>query len=189
MRNLIGRFQRARSSLSASARSVHARLIYGLGAPGATFVVAPHGGANGHCRTVKIPAPWATQYQGAYGDLMVALAAHLKSRAGAYQAVRIIKMTAINESTQETRLPASNGRKAVEGGCSQSDAVSTSQGLGYRPSKVIQAWTRMAASVDRAFPDKLIAMPILERNDFPSLTRRAASPPAMIRRRLVSSDS
>ena len=142
--------------------------LYAEGVTEGTFVVAPHGGRRGGCRTVKLPTPWSPRYQSAYVNLMAALSAHLKAVPGAYSATRIVKFTPITAFSDETRMPASTGGRAAEDGCSQSDASGTWQKLGYAPSKVRKAWAAMAQSVRTLFPDKVIAMSILENNDFPA---------------------
>ena len=135
------------------------------GVPHGAFFVGPHGGTRGRCETVHIPVPWSPLYQEAYARMIHALAQHLRARRGAYEAVRIVKITGINQRTDELRLPAARERP---GSC-QRDAVTTWQALGYRPSKVIDAWQKLAAAVATAFPDKVLAVNILQANDFPPI--------------------
>ncbi len=106
-----------------------------------TFVVG-RGGKRRACVSIEVAWPWDPDYQDAYVNMMHALAAHLRSRPGAYEAVRIVKVTAIAQNTEEMRLPSTDGRPRMRGGredpCDPSDAIRTWQEAGYRPSLVVQ---------------------------------------------------
>jgi Beta-galactosidase len=136
-----------------------------------TFVVGK-GGSRRRCVTIRLGWPWDPDYQNAYVAVMKALSQHLRSRPGAYEAVRIVKLTGISQNTEELRLPAANEQQRWRGRtdpCRQSDAIRTWQEAGYRPDAIVEAWTRMAQGVDEAFPDKLLAQDVLQANDFPPI--------------------
>jgi hypothetical protein len=142
-----------------------------------TFVVGPHGGRAGRCQQVSIAWPWDARYQQRYGELMRALAAHLRTIPGGYEAVRIVKITGINQETQELRLPASRATEATESSCALSDALEVWRRSGYDDAKVVDAWVRLAKATDAAFPDKVLGIDVLQRNDFPKLDRAPAAEP------------
>jgi hypothetical protein len=140
--------------------------LYRQGVQKSTFTVGPHGGTWGRCRTVDIPWPWDENYQRTYLRMMTTMSEHLRSIPKAYEALRIVKITGINQLTEELRLPAA--RSDRPNSC-ESNAIPAWQEAGYRPSKVIAAWERLAAGVAKAFPDKLLAIEVLDRNDFPAI--------------------
>ncbi|HEY4773549.1 MAG TPA: beta-galactosidase, partial [Xanthobacteraceae bacterium] len=144
--------------------------LYEQGVRGSRFVVGAHGGGLGRCDEHTLPWPWDDRYQQAYIDMMRALAAHLKARPRSYELLRIVKITGINQRSEEMRMPA-NAVAGIKraGGCAISDAVSEWRAAGYRPSKVVEAWRRMAEGVAASFPDKLLAIEVLDRNDFPAI--------------------
>ena len=74
--------------------------------------------------------------------------------------------------------------------CAESNAIDEWVKLGYRPSGVVQAWVAMAEAIGHAFPDKLVALAILDNNDFPPIddTGRVAIGPSVpkVRERLIA---
>jgi hypothetical protein len=138
--------------------------LYAQGVKSSSFTITHRGAERGECRRVNIPWPWDEQYQQAYARMMQALAKHMRERPGAYEALRIVKITGITRNTEEMRMPISTVR---EGNCEP--ALAVWQEAGYRPSKVIDAWENLAKAVGSAFPDKLLALSILDRNDFPPI--------------------
>lgn len=143
--------------------------VYARGVASGRFVIGPHGGRNGNCRDLRLPTPWSPAYEAAFADLMRSLAQHLHSQPRFYDATRIVKLSPIVDSTLETRMAATPGHGAEDGGCAESDAIATWLALGYRPSKILAAWQTMIAAVGQAFPDKLIAMAILQASGFPPI--------------------
>ena len=146
--------------------------LYSEGVGYGTFVVND---AQGNCLTVTIPVPWDPTYQQEYATMLSALSAHLQS-SGAYNTVQVVKITPMNEWTEEMRVPSAS--RPGKTGCQQvSNAVTIWQSLGYRPSKVVDAWNEAAQSVANAFPGKVLGIPILNNNDFPMIseTGRALS--------------
>ena len=89
-------------------------------------------------------------------------------------------------------MPVSDGSLAAGQGCAETDARSAWQALGYRPSKLVAAWTNLTVATGAAFPGKLVAMAILDRNGFPPIDESGDTGPAgvmsaeAVRDRLVS---
>jgi hypothetical protein len=112
---------------------------------------------NGQTYTVDLAPPWNATYQQAYAGMMQALSSHLQSIRGAYQDVSIVKVTGIDQITEETRLPATTSSTSIW------------QSAGYTPTLVINAWNTLAASVNAAFPNKVLGIDILDGNAFPPI--------------------
>ncbi len=137
--------------------------LYNAGVPKLTFTIGHHGGRFGRCQEISLPAPWSEEYLKGFARMMDALAKHLRQRQ-AYDLVRIVKLTGINQRTEELRLPAMVTERPDS--C-QTAAVPVWQGAGYAPPKVMAAWKSLSAAINAAFPDKILALEVLENFDFP----------------------
>jgi hypothetical protein len=102
----------------------------------------------------------------AYDQMIHAVAQHLRADARAYDAIRIVKISGINQLTEETGMP--TVVTPPPDSC-QPSAVPIWQHAGYRPKEVLKAWEELATSVASAFPDKLLAIEVYENNDFPPI--------------------
>ncbi len=138
----------------------------GAGATQLSFTVSPHAGETGVCDTDNIAAPWDPAYLSQWDAMLAALSAHLKS-AGTYTAITLVRLTGINRTTEELRLPAetptSTGLACV------SNAIATWQQAGYRPSLLLKGWNGILASFLKSFPDKSFAVSIIPNNAFPGI--------------------
>ena len=94
------------------------------------------------------------------------MAAHLKT-AGTYNAVTLLRLTGINRTTDELRLPAETPQSS--GLACVSDAVSIWQAAGYRPSLLLSGWDQITSSFERSFPDKAFSVAIIPQNAFPPI--------------------
>ena len=138
----------------------------GAGARALNFTISPHGGATGVCDSITIAAPWDPAFLSQWDSMLAALAAHLKS-AGTYSAITLLRITGINRTTDELRLPAETAQST--GLACVSDAVSTWQQAGYKPSLLLHAWDGITASFQRSFPDKSLSVAIIPQNPFPRI--------------------
>jgi hypothetical protein len=129
------------------------------------FKAAQGGGANRRCLTFRFGVPWDTAYQKALIDLQRAIAEHIRSKPGRWQAVRIVKLTGINQLTEELRFPMAWSDRLDD--CNNPERAKTWSDLGYNPAAVVDTWLTIAKAIAAAFPDKILALDILERNDFP----------------------
>jgi hypothetical protein len=125
------------------------------------------GGANRACMTVEMGVPWDPGYQAAFLESFTALARHIRARPGGWEALRIVKLTGINRLTEELRLPALTERQ--QDVCGAQDETGRWAAAGFRPSLVVEAWSRIAQGIAERFPGKQLALDILERNDFPPI--------------------
>ena len=138
----------------------------GAGAAQLNFTVSPHAGETGVCDTVNIPAPWDKAFLAQWDAMLAALSAHLKS-AGTYNAITLLRLTGINRTTEELRLPAETA--ASTGLACVSNSIATWQQAGYRPSLLLQGWNAILASFMKSFPDKSFAVSIIPNNAFPGI--------------------
>ena len=119
-----------------------------------------------NCHLVSVPTYWDPNYISAYISTINALANELHRNPEWYDAVRIVKLEGINENTEETYIPAQEPNATIPNPCTDGSVISNAntiwQDAGYRPSLIIAAWEQMATAIGTAFPDKLLAMDILE---------------------------
>lgn len=141
-------------------------LFQAAGAKALNFTVSPHSGKTDKCDSEIIAAPWDQAFLGQWDGFLGALAAHLKS-SGTYDAVKIVRLTGINRTTDELRLPAETPQ-STHLSC-VTDSASTWQQAGYGPSLLAQAWDAITSSFQKAFPDKTFSVAIIPENPFPPI--------------------
>ena len=130
------------------------------------FTISPHAGATGLCQSLTMAAPWDAAFLSQWDAMLVALSAHLKA-IGAYNAVTLLRITGINRTTDELRLPAETPQST--GLACVTDAVTTWQQAGYKPSLMLQAWDAITNSFQKSFPDKSFSVAIIPNNAFPPI--------------------
>jgi hypothetical protein len=138
----------------------------GAGAQALNFTISPHNGATGGCDAETIAAPWDSAFLSQWDAMLAALAAHLKS-AGTYNAVTLLRLTGINRTTDELRLPEETAQST--GLACVSDAITTWQQAGYRPSLLLQGWTAITNSFQKSFPDKSYSLALIPLVGFPPI--------------------
>lgn len=142
--------------------------LFSEGVHSVHFVAAPQDGLA-TCDKETLAPPWVAAYEQPFTAMIAALAAHLKTIPGGYQAVSVVKITGINGITGETGLPAQTGPMPDDACQTISDAVTAWQAQGYTPIKIINAWKIFAAAFAQAFPDKLLADEVLAEDAFPPI--------------------
>jgi hypothetical protein len=100
--------------------------------------------------------------------MLAALSAHLKST-GAYSSITLLRLTGINRTTEELRLPAETA--ASTGLACVSNSIATWQAAGYRPSLLLQGWNAVLASFNKYFPDKSFSVAIIPNDAFPGINQ------------------
>ncbi len=138
----------------------------GAGATQLNFTVSPHAGETGVCDTVNIAAPWDKTFLAQWDSMLAALSAHLKAT-GTYNAISLLRLTGINRTTEELRLPAETA--ASTGLACVSNSITTWQQAGYRPSLLLQGWNAVLGSFMKSFPDKSFAVSIIPNDAFPGI--------------------
>ncbi len=126
------------------------------GAAALTFSVSPREGVGqSSCNSETIAAPWDPAFLAEWDSLLAAVAAHLKS-AGTYAAVTSVRLTGINRTTSELRLPA----EILSTPC-VANSVRTWLQANYRSSALLSAWDKLTDSFLRNFPDKQFGVEII----------------------------
>ena len=139
----------------------------GAGAKELDFTISPHSGATGVCDSIAIAAPWDQAFLNRWDSLLGAIAAHLKST-GAYSNISLLRLTGINRTTEELRLPAETAQST--GLACVSNAIAIWQQAGYRPSLLLQGWNAILTSFQNNFPDKSFSVSIIPSNPFPAIS-------------------
>jgi len=153
-------------SLAINAGQSTPAYLFANGAAPLQFTISPHGGATGQCQSLTMAAPWDATFLARWDALLVAVAAHLKSN-GTYGTVAMLRLTGINRTTEELRLPAETAQST--GLPCVTDAVATWQSAGFKPSLIVSAWSAITASFKKSFPDKTFSVAIIPSNAFPAI--------------------
>jgi hypothetical protein len=131
-----------------------------------TFVISALQGA-GNCNVRTLAAPWDPVFLREWKHMLAAVAAHLQTEyfpdangrsVRAWDAISSVRLTGVNRTTAETRLPAE-----ILPGCVSPYANSVAIWLaaGYRPSRLLSAWDAITDDFQRYFPGKVFTMPII----------------------------
>jgi uncharacterized protein (TIGR03437 family) len=142
--------------------------LFQAGATQLSFTISPHGGQTGVCDSVNIAAPWDPVFLAQWDAMLGALSAHLTA-AGTYNAITLVRLTGINRTTEEMRLPAETA--ASTGLACVSNSLATWQQAGYRPSLLLQGWNAILASFMKYFPGKSFAVSIIPNDAFPGIAQ------------------
>ena len=133
----------------------------GAGATPLTFQSSPHQGlSRPNCDTVTIAAPWDPVFLAEWDSMLAAVAAHLHA-IGGWDAVSMIRLTGVNRTTDEFRLP----EEILTNPPAPCDTNSIQTWLEasppYRPARLIDAWDRITTSFQTSFPGKTFNVPII----------------------------
>ncbi|MEP7168220.1 MAG: hypothetical protein ABI855_02510 [Bacteroidota bacterium] len=140
--------------------------VYGAGVPSLSFDEFRKQG-KGKKFSVKVPVPYNQKFLEIWTGFIKSFADHLKSKADVYQNITLIKLTGINETTIEIRLPSQKDISNEKG--SSSDAPSIWRNAGYRPKKILDAWDKITDAYLLNFPDKFVSIAIIPKKAFPAL--------------------
>ncbi|MEO5572281.1 MAG: beta-galactosidase [Bacteroidia bacterium] len=140
--------------------------VYGAGVPSASFEEFRKQG-NGKKFNVKVPVPWNQKFLDIWTGFIKDFADHLKSKPGIYQNITLVKLTGINETTIEVRLPAQKGIENEKG--ASTDAPGIWRNAGYRPQKIRDAWDRITDAFQQNFSDKYVSIAVIPKKAFPAL--------------------
>jgi hypothetical protein len=145
--------------------------LFQVGAKPLNFTISPHAGVTGVCQAETIAAPWDPAFLTQWDAMLAALANHLKTTfvngESEYDAIQTLRLTGINRTTEELRLPAetpqSTGLSCV------SDAIATWQAAHYKPSRLLKGWNSITDSFINSFPDKSFSVSIIPQDPFPPI--------------------
>ncbi len=136
----------------------------GAGATPLNFTISPHSGATSNCIPETIAAPWDPNFLSSWNDMLNNLSSHLKM-AGTYSNVTLVRLTGINRTTDELRLPAETAQST--GLDCVSNAPAIWQAAGYTPDKLLFGWSNILSSFQAYFPDRVFSVAIIPSNAFP----------------------
>lgn len=126
------------------------------GATALNFEVSPREGVGqATCNSETIAAPWDPAFQTEWDALLSAVAAHLES-AGTYDTLTSIRLTGVNRTTSELRLPA----EILTTPC-VSNSVATWLKATFRASTLLAGWDKVTNSFLAHFPDKRFGVEII----------------------------
>jgi hypothetical protein len=132
----------------------------GAGAAPYTFKSSPHQGqSRPTCQRVTIAAPWDPIFLSEWDAMLAAVAQHLKD-IGAYDAVKMVRLTGVNRTTDEFRLPEEILDESQGAPCN-ANSINTWLQAGYRPSRLLHAWDAITTSFQQSFPDKTFNVAII----------------------------
>jgi hypothetical protein len=135
----------------------------GAGATPLIFTISPKDGKTGNCQQETNAIPWEPAFLDAWNALLTNLSAHLTIM-GTYSNVTLLRLTGINRTSDELRLPAqtadTNSLTGTGLSC-VSNAPAIWQTNGYRPSKLLFAWSNIITSFKTNFPDKAFCVAII----------------------------
>jgi len=132
----------------------------GAGATPFTFKSSPHQGqSRPNCQRITIATPWDPIFLGEWDSMLAAVSQHLKD-VGAYDAVKMLRLTGINRTTDEFRLPEEILDEAQGAPCT-TNSIDTWLEAGYRPSRLLHAWNAITTSFQTSFPDKTFNVAII----------------------------
>lgn len=141
-------------------------LFQQAGAPPLNFTISPHGGQTSQCQTETLTTPWNAAFLAQWDSMLANVAAHLKST-GRYGSITMLRLTGINRTTEEFRLPAETAQST--GLACVTNALTTWQQAGYKPSLLLQGWDGITTSFKKSFPDKFFSIAIIPSNAFPAI--------------------
>jgi hypothetical protein len=139
--------------------------VYRAGAQSFTFVWSLGWGFP-LCSVQRLPVPWDPVFLSNWNALVQALGARYNSNS----TIASVKLTGVNSATSETFLPTSQNAIISNNSvsCTSYNDVADWESVGYRPSKVQDAWTQIAETFATSFPDKMLEA-ILVPGGFPPI--------------------
>lgn len=135
--------------------------------PGAQLKLAysPHQGV-GACSPVDMPPPWDPAYQGAFRAIVKRTADYVR---GQGLPISVVKLTGINATTEELRLPAET--QAATRNCPGGpvDDVAVWETAHYTPTQLVQAFDRLAAAFAETLPGTPTTVALIPAGGFPPI--------------------
>ena len=144
--------------------------IYQEGVHRLDFMESPQEGKSGKMVPVNVPIVWEKSYVELWENFISQVATHLKADQKKWDALTMVKISGINERTDEIRLPAQNKLKNERG--SSTDASSIWKENGYSNDRIIKVWQRFLDAYATNFPGKVISMAVIPGHAFPTINDR-----------------
>ena len=119
---------------------------------------------RGKCEQVIMSPPWDQAFQAEWAYMLGQLSAYLKSvtyrNVREYDAVAIVRVTGLNRTTDEFRIPA-EVLSTQQGAKCDANAVQTWLDAGYRPSLLLQSWQHLTDAIATSFGDRIVNIAII----------------------------
>ena len=136
------------------------------------LVVAEVHGANSNCNANAFAAPWDPGFLTQWDQMLGAVASHLQTTTYSngpawtlgWDALVAVRLTGINRSTNELRLPEEILAYTTQSPCGldpYTNDLSIWLTEGYKPSLLLSGWEGVTASFQNHFPGKLFTLAII----------------------------
>lgn len=125
-----------------------------------TFKFVPGSGAGQHARPVRLPDNRNVNYIFLYTAFIAAVAQRCRDR-GYAQWINHVKIGGFNYTSEEVRIPASDGTAQAADGDFSSDDLTFWTGRGYTPASMMIAWQAIVDAYAAAWPDTEVSCPII----------------------------
>jgi hypothetical protein len=135
----------------------------GAGATKLTFTISPKDGKTTNCQPDKIAIPWEPAFLMNWNLMLSNVSAHLKEH-GTYSNLTLLRLTGINRTSDELRLPAETPDTNMYTGTGLdcvSNAPAIWQTIGYTPSRLLSVWSNILTAFNTSFPDKSFCVAII----------------------------
>ena len=125
------------------------------------------------CQAWSQPSVWNPVFLHQYAAALTALADHLrqvkvdgKAAGSALEALTVIKLSGINNTTEELRV---DSTRPDTGPCRQSDASSLWAKAGFTPERLIDAVKTIGSATAKTFPKRELGLAIIHKFAFPEI--------------------
>jgi hypothetical protein len=136
------------------------------GAAALNFYASAHQG-TGKCEPVIIAAPWDQAFLKEWDNMLDNLSQYLQNTsylgAREYDAIATVRITGLNRTTDEFRIPAEILSTQHNAGC-DTNSIQTWRDAGYRPSLLSSAWDELIQDILTHFGDKYVNVSIIPTN-------------------------
>lgn len=119
---------------------------------------------RGKCEQVIMATPWDQTFQAEWAYMLSQLSAYLKAvtyrNVREYDAVAIVRVTGLDRTTDEFRIPA-EVLSTQQGATCDANDVQTWLDNGYRPSLLLDSWRQLTDGIVASFGDKILNIPLI----------------------------
>lgn len=137
--------------------------------PSYNFTVSPHNGYNNSCYNISLPQPWNIYLINRYKLLINKLYNFISNYNSVSNLIKItyIKLSLINEITEELRLPSLN-HEIKYNNCVLSNAAKIWNESGYSNNLIFKTWKNINTYVMKKFNESIYSVEILNDYAFPN---------------------
>ncbi len=150
------------------------------------LMASAHQGMGNKCETVNMAAPWDPHFLKQWEAMLAALETHLKNTPSPnpnyslYDFVTIVRMTGINRTTDEFRIPAEILEKpcsfnAIDTWVNAALVTGEENATNYLPSRLVTAWDTLTQSYHDHFGDKYFNVAVIGTDSGSTANRNAGN--------------